>query len=128
MNQFQNYNQNNQFTQVMIPAVRKTVVNPVYVEFNDLEAMRQAQYEKAMAKMREERRKKAEYYAEQIVLGVILLAVGVIVIALGYIFGVKLLGIVGVACSLFGLYCMISKQMILHNEYYFEVQDKINLL
>lgn len=101
--------------------------HPVYMDYDGWNNIRNSNRDRALAKFREERRKKAAYYSEQRAFGLLVFIVGVVVIGIGAIADIDLMQYAGLAGSLFGIYTMASKHMILRNSYYFEVQDKINL-
>lgn len=93
-----------------------------YGDWNNISTQNNAAY---LQRMQYERKKRADYYYRQRILGFEILSIGMIVAVLCYFFSLAFLGAVGTVVALIGLYVILSKHMILVDEYYFECMDRI---
>mgnify|MGYP003571430947 CR=1 FL=1 len=67
----------------------------------------------------------AAYYKRQRIMGYILIALGLVAIAVGYGKVWDMMRTIGAVVSIFGLYCTITRRMIYIDRYYFECQDRM---
>ena len=100
----------------------------VYLPYSDWESINRNRRGVSMQKMKAEREKRSKYYKHQRLFGLVLLVLAIIVLIVACANGYEILQGVGVVLALFGLYTMLTRQMILINEYYLECMDKINLM
>ena len=100
----------------------------VYLPFSDWENINRNRRGASMQKLKAEREKRARYYKHQRLFGFALLVLAIIVLIVACANGYEILQGVGIVLALFGLYTMLTRQMILINEYYLECMDKINLM
>lgn len=100
----------------------------VFLSYNDWETINRNRRGISAQKLRAEREKRANYYKKQRLFGLVIFVLAVVVLIVACANAYEILQGVGVVVALFGLYTMLTRQMILINEYYLECMDKINLM
>ena len=100
----------------------------VFLSYNDWESINQNRRGVSAQKLKAEREKRASYYKKQRLFGFEILALAVFVLIVACVNAYEILQGVGIVMALLGVYTMLTKQMILINEYYLECMDKINLM
>lgn len=70
----------------------------------------------------------ADYYKRQRIMGFMILIIGIASSCIGYYNIWDHLVMLGIAISLVGLSCILTKRMVYIDRYYFECQDKMREL
>lgn len=98
----------------------------VYMSYDEWENINADIEKRRLSKRLRERRRKAGYYKRQRLMGAIIMLIGIICMIIGCIISQRVLQGFGVITGIVGLYTVMTKQMILVDNYYLEHQDKIN--
>lgn len=93
--------------------------------YNEWEKLNQTEEQEKRIYYKRANRLMAEYYKRQRVMGYILIALGLIAVAVGCGKVWNTLRTIGAVVSIFGLYCTITRRMIYIDKYYFECQDRL---
>ena len=99
----------------------------MYLNYRDWDSIHRQQRNAYFQKMQYERTRRASYYKRQRSMGFMLLLVAMTVLIVACVNAFAVLQGVGVVVALFGLYTMLTRQMVLVDSYYLECMDKINL-
>lgn len=100
----------------------------VYMTFNDWESIKRKRDTMSVQKLKQEREKRAAYFKRQRLFGLAILVVAIAVLIIACANTYEILQGVGAVVALLGLYTMLTRQMVLIDEYYLECMDKINLM
>lgn len=97
-----------------------------YMSYGEWENIKDEMNARRLSRLNKERRRKAVYFRKQHCTGALIFLIGLICLITGCSIDNSILqyfgGIIGIA----GLYLVLTKQMVLVDNYYLERQDKIN--
>lgn len=96
-----------------------------YGEWTTVERKRRDVY---MENRRMERARRAAYYKRQRIMGLALILAGLIALLIASMIGLSVMQGVSAVVAVAGVYVVLTKQMLLIDEYYMECMDKLNLL
>lgn len=71
-----------------------------------------------------DRENRAKYYSRQRVMGLVIALIGIICLIVGCNIGTEILESFGAIVGCFGIYVVVTKQMILVDKYYLEFMDR----
>lgn len=97
-----------------------------YMSYDEWNNINNDMEKRRLSKRFRERRRKAEYYKRQRFMGVIITLIGIICMVISCIISQMVLQAFGAVFGIVGLYTILTKQMILVDNYYLEHQDRIN--
>ena len=97
-----------------------------YMSYDEWENINENMRKRRLSKRLRERRRKAGYYKRQRLMGAIIMLIGIICMVISCIISQRVLQGFGVIVGIVGLYTVMTKQMILVDNYYLEHQDKVN--
>lgn len=99
----------------------------VYMTFDDWDGINNYRKKMYFDKLRQERIKRANYYKRQRAFGMVIMCIAIVLLIVGLITKFAILQGASGMIALIGLYTMLTRQMILVDDYYLECMDKINL-
>lgn len=97
-----------------------------YMSYDEWAKINDGMKKQRLLKHLRERRRKAGYYKRQRLMGAIIMLIGIICMVISCIISQRTLQAFGVVFGIVGLYIILTKQMILVDNYYLEYQDRIN--
>lgn len=97
-----------------------------FMSYNQWEDIKDGMNERRLRRIAKERRRKAMYFKRQHIAGAAIFIVGIICLMIGCRFDKMLLQYFGAPVGLAGLYLVLTKRMVLVDNYFLERQDKMN--
>ena len=94
--------------------------------YDEYEDIRESMNARRRARVSKDRERRAKYYNRQRLMGLVIMLAGVLCLIVGCLMTARVLEYFGAAIGVFGLYIMVTKQMILVDKYYLEHQDRFN--
>lgn len=98
-----------------------------YLNFSEWEQIDRRRREVYSEKMQYERARRANYYKRQRVLGAALILAGVLALLIASVNAFRVMQGVAAVIAVVGVYVLLTKHMVLIDEYYYECMDKLNL-
>lgn len=97
-----------------------------YMSYNEWEDIKDEMNERRLRRIVKERRRRAMYFKRQHIAGAVIFIAGIICLMIGCGVDKMLLQCFGAVVGLAGLYLVLTKQMVLVDNYFLERQDKMN--
>lgn len=95
------------------------------MSFDEFLAIQDKMQQRNNTRRTKDRKNRITYYKRQRIFGISIMAVGILILLLGFFIGSRVIQLFGTVVGLTGLYIMLTKQMILVDSYYLECQDRM---